>query len=108
MYSNLKIVPLLIERETPCSLFSDESPKREKESLFVREEKTHFTTLSLSLVCSSSALFSLCGFRAFFLSLFFKSYYKGEDGKKNEERKKERVFAFVLKPYTLNSFFLQI
>ena len=49
MYSNLKIVPLLIERETPCSLFSDESPKREKESLFVREEKTHFTTLSLSL-----------------------------------------------------------
>ena len=110
MYSNLKIVPLLIERETPCSLFSDESPKREKkESLFVREEKTHFTTLSLSLcVCSSSALFSLCGFRAFFLSLFFKSYTKGEDGKKNEERTKERVFAFVLKPYTLNSFFLQI
>ena len=111
MYSNLKIVPLLIERETPCSLFSDESPKREKESLFVREEKTHFTTLSLSLslcVCSSSALFSLCGFRAFFLSLFFKSYYEGEDGKKNEERKKERNFAFVLKPYTLNSFFLQM
>jgi len=109
VYSNLKIVPLLIERETPCSLFSDESPKREKESLFVREEKTHFTTLSLSLsLFSSSALFSLCGFRAFFLSLFFKSYYKGEDGKKNEERKKERVFAFVLKPYTLNSFFLQI
>ena len=71
VYSNLKIVPLLIERETPCSLFSDESPKRERESLFVREEKTHFTTLSLSLsVCSSSALFSLCGFRAFFLSLF--------------------------------------
>ena len=32
-----------------CSLFSDESPKREKESLFVREEITHFTTLSLSL-----------------------------------------------------------
>ena len=109
MYSNLKIVPLLIERETPCSLFSDESPKREKkESLFVRE-KTHFSmTLSLSLcVCSSSALFSLCGFRAFFLSLFFKSYYEGEDGKKNEERTKERVFAFVLKPYTLNSFFFK-
>ena len=58
-------------------------------------------------MCSSSALFSLCGFRAFFLSLFFKSYYKGEDGKKNEERKKERVFAFVLKPYTLNSFFFK-
>ena len=108
MYSNLKIVPLLIERETPCSLFSDESPKREKkESLFVREEKTHFTTLSLSLFSSSSALFSLCGFRAFFLSLFFKSYYEGEDGKKNEERKKERNFAFVLKPYTLNSFFFK-
>jgi hypothetical protein len=108
VYSNLKIVPLLIERETPCSLFSDESPKREKESLFVREEKTHFTTLSLSLFSSSSALFSLCGFRAFFLSLFFKSYYEGEDGKKNEERKKASNFAFVLKPYTLNSFFLQI
>ena len=58
-------------------------------------------------MCSSSALFSLCGFRAFFLSLFFKSYYEGEDGKKNEERKKERNFAFVLKPYTLNSFFFK-
>ena len=111
MYSNLKIVPLLIERETPCSLFSDESPKREKESLFVREEKTHFTTLSLCVcVCSSSsALFSLCGFRAFFLSLFFKSYYEGEDGKKNEERERRRaILPFVLKPNTLNSFFLQM
>ena len=52
MYSNLKIFPLLFERETPVDvlLFSlqfDESPKREKESLFVRE-KTHFMTLSLS------------------------------------------------------------
>ena len=109
MYSNLKIVPLLIERETPCSLFSDESPKREKERKFVRRqrgENTLYDALSLSLRCSSSsALFSLCGFRAFFLSLFFKSYYEGEDGKKNEERTKERNFAFVLKPYTLNSFF---
>ena len=56
-------------------------------------------------MCSSSALFSLC-FRAFFLSLFFKSY-TGEDGKQHEERTKERNFAFVLKPYTLNSFFFK-
>ena len=111
MYSNLKIVPLLIERETPCSLFSDESPKREKESLFVREEKTHFsTTLSLSLsVCVLLPRSSLCVVSARSFSLFsLNLIYEGEDGKKNEERKKERVFAFVLKPYTLNSFFLQI
>ena len=69
MYSNLKIVPLLIERETPCSLFSDESPKREKESLFVREEKTHFTTLSLSL-CVLLPRSSLCVVSARSFSLF--------------------------------------
>ena len=73
MYSNLKIVPLLIERETPCSLFSDESPKREKkESLFVvREEKTHFTTLSLSLsLCVLLPRSSLCVVSARSFSLF--------------------------------------
>ena len=109
MYSNLKIVPLLIERETPCSLFSDESPKREKESLFVREEKTHFTTLSLSprVFFFRSLLFVFP--RRFFLSLFFKSYYEGEVGKKNEERERRRaILPFVLKPNTLNSFFLQM
>lgn len=83
--------------------------QRERKKVCSSERRKHTLRRSLSLcVCSSSALFSLCGFRAFFLSLFFKSYTKGEDGKKNEERKKERVFAFVLKPYTLNSFFLQI
>jgi hypothetical protein len=72
VYSNLKIVPLLIERETPCSLFSDESPKREKESLFVREEKTHFTTLSLSLsVCVLLPRSSLCVVSARSFSLSF-------------------------------------
>ena len=84
--------------------------QRERKKVCSSERRKHTLrrSLSLSLVCSSSALFSLCGFRAFFLSLFFKSYYEGEDGKKNEERTKERDFAFVLKPYTLNSFFLQI
>jgi hypothetical protein len=72
VYSNLKIVPLLIERETPCSLFSDESPKRERESLFVREEKTHFTTLSLSLsVCVLLPRSSLCVVSALSFSLSF-------------------------------------
>ena len=100
MYSNLKIVPLLIERETPCSLFSDESPKREKkESLFVRE-KTHFSmTLSLSLcVCSSSALFSLCGFRAFFLSLFFKSYIKERMERKMKRERRRAILPLCLNP----------
>ena len=69
VYSNLKIVPLLIARETPCSLFSDESPKREKESLFVREEKTHFTTRSLSL-CVLLPRSSLCVVSARSFSLF--------------------------------------
>ena len=109
MYSNLKIVPLLIERETPCSLFSDESPKREKESLFVRE-KTHFMTLSLSLrACSSSSLFSLC-FRAGSFSLFSLNLTKGrmERKMKREQREEGESFCLVLKPYTLNIFFLQI
>ena len=72
VYSNLKIVPLLIERETPCSLFSDESPKREKkESLLVRE-KTHFSmTLSLSLsLCVLLPRSSLCVVSARSFSLF--------------------------------------
>lgn len=83
--------------------------QRERKKVCSSERRKHTLRRSLSLcVCSSSALFSLCGFRAFFLSLFFKSYYEGEDGKKNEERTKASNFAFVLKPYTLNSFFLQI
>ena len=88
-----------------CSLFSDESPKREKESLFVGE-KTHFTTLSLSprVFFFRSLLFVFP--RRFFLSLFFKSYLKGEEGKKNEEKEGER-FCLVLKPYTLNNFFFK-
>ena len=45
--------------------------------------------------------------RRFFLSLFFKSYLKGEEGKKNEEKEGAR-FCRVLKPYTLNNFFLHI
>tara|TARA_B100001769_G_scaffold259277_1_gene238929 strand:- start:1042 stop:1377 length:336 start_codon:yes stop_codon:yes gene_type:complete len=111
VYSNLKIFPLLFERETPVDvlLFSlqfDESPKREKESLFVGE-KTHFTTLSLSprVFFFRSLLFVFP--RRFFLSLFFKSYLKGEEGKKNEEKEGAR-FCRVLKPYTLNNFFLHI
>ena len=63
MYSNLKIFPLLFERETPVDvlLFSlqfDESPKREKESLFV-EENTLYDALSLS-ACVLLPLSSLC------------------------------------------------
>ena len=106
VYSNLKIFPLLFERETPVDvlLFSlqfDESPKREKESLFVGE-KTHFTTLSLSprVFFFRSLLFVFP--RRFFLSLFFKSYV----GRKKNEDKGER-FCLVLKPYTLNNFFFK-
>ena len=94
MYSNLKIVPLLIERETPCSLFSDESPKREKESLFVRE-KTHFMTLSLS-PCVLLLLSSLCvSARSF--SLFSLNLMK-ERKERKMKRKKESVFALCLNP----------
>jgi hypothetical protein len=68
-----------------CSLFSDESPKR---------EKTHFTTpRSLSLSAFFFFFSSLC-FRAFFLSLFFKSY-EGEDGMKNEARTERRRREFL-------------
>ena len=111
MYSNLKIVPLLIERETPCSLFSDESPKREKESLFVREEKTHFTTLSLSLcVCvlllprSSLCVVSARSFSLFSLNLITKERME----RKMKRERRRAILPFVLKPNTLNSFFLQM
>ena len=92
MYSNLKIVPLLIERETPCSLFSDESPKREKESLFVREEKTHFTTLSLSLslcVCVLLPRSSLCVVSARSFSLFSLNLITKERMERKMKREKE-------------------
>ena len=112
MYSNLKIVPLLIERETPCSLFSDESPKREKESLFVREEKTHFTTLSLSLSLSVCVLLprsSLCVVSARSFSLFSLNLITKERMERKMKRERRRaILPFVLKPYTLNSFFLQM
>ena len=98
MYSNLKIVPLLIERETPCSLFSDESPKREKESLFVREEKTHFTTLSLSLsLCVLLLRSSLCVVSARSFSLFSLNLIKERMERK---MKRERRSAFL--PLCLN------
>ena len=100
MYSNLKIVPLLIERETPCSLFSDESPKREKkESLFVREEKTHFTTLSLSLSLCFLLLprSSLCVVSARSFSLFSLNLIKERMERK---MKRERRSAFL--PLCLN------
>ena len=100
MYSNLKIVPLLLERETlnrvvVLSSAMKVQREREREKVCSSERRKHtLRSLSLSLCCSSSsALFSLCGFRAFFLSLFFKSYYEGEDGKKNEERKKSAKFC---------------
>lgn len=97
MYSNLKIVPLLIERETPCSLFSDESPKREKESLFVREEKTHFTTLSLSL-CVLLPRSSLCVVSARSFSLFSLNLIIKE--RTERKMKRERRSAFL--PLCLN------
>ena len=97
MYSNLKIVPLLIERETPCSLFSDESPKREKESLFVREEKTHFTTLSLSL-CVLLPRSSLCVVSARSFSLFSLNLIIKESTER--KMKRERRSAFL--PLCLN------
>jgi hypothetical protein len=113
VYSNLKIVPLLIERETPCSLFSDESPKREKkESLFVREEKTHFTTLSLSLsvcVCVLLPRSSLCVVSARSFSLFSLNLITKERMERKMKReRRSAILPFVLKPYTLNSFFLQM
>ena len=93
VYSNLKIVPLLIERETPCSLFSDESPKREKkESLFVREEKTHFTTLSLSL-CVLLPRSSLCVVSARSFSLFSLNLIIKE--RTERKMKRERRSAFL-------------
>jgi len=97
VYSNLKIVPLLIERETPCSLFSDESPKREKESLFVREEKTHFTTLSLSL-CVLLPRSSLCVVSARSFSLFSLNLIIKE--RTERKMKRERRSAFL--PLCLN------
>ena len=97
MYSNLKIVPLLIERETPCSLFSDESPKREKESLFVREEKTHFTTLSLSL-CVLLPRSSLCVVSARSFSLFSLNLII----KERTERKMKRERRSAILPLCLN------
>ena len=98
MYSNLKIVPLLIERETPCSLFSDESPKREKkESLFVREEKTHFTTLSLSL-CVLLPRSSLCVVSARSFSLFSLNLIT----KERMERKMKRERRSAILPLCLN------
>ena len=97
MYSNLKIVPLLIERETPCSLFSDESPKREKESLFVREEKTHFTTLSLSL-CVLLPRSSLCVVSARSFSLFSLNLIM----KERTERKMKRERRSAILPLCLN------
>ena len=99
MYSNLKIVPLLIERETPCSLFSDESPKRERESLFVREEKTHFTTLSLSLsVCVLLPRSSLCVVSARSFSLFSLNLFT----KERMERKMKRERRSAILPLCLN------
>ena len=99
MYSNLKIVPLLIERETPCSLFSDESPKRERESLFVREEKTHFTTLSLSLsVCVLLPRSSLCVVSARSFSLFSLNLIT----KERMERKMKRERRSAILPLCLN------
>lgn len=100
VYSNLKIVPLLIERETPCSLFSDESPKREKkESLFVREEKTHFTTLSLSLsVCVLLPRSSLCVVSARSFSLFSLNLIT----KERMERKMKRERRSAILPLCLN------
>ena len=99
MYSNLKIVPLLIERETPCSLFSDESPKREKESLFVREEKTHFTTLSLSLsLCVLLPRSSLCVVSARSFSLFSLNLIT----KERTERKMKRERRSAILPLCLN------
>jgi hypothetical protein len=99
VYSNLKIVPLLIERETPCSLFSDESPKRERESLFVREEKTHFTTLSLSLsVCVLLPRSSLCVVSARSFSLFSLNLIT----KERMERKMKRERRSAILPLCLN------
>lgn len=84
MYSNLKIFPLLIERETPndaccCSLFSDESPKREREreSLFVGEENTLYDALSLSLSVFFFFFSSLCvSARSFSLSSLVRRGWK--------------------------------
>ena len=84
-----------------CSLFSDESPKR---------EKTHFTTprsLSLSPRSSSSSLLFVSA-RSF--SLFSLNLTKGrmERKMKREQREEGESFCLVLKPQTLNIFFLQI
>ena len=107
MYSNLKIFPLLFERETPVDvlLFSlqfDESPKREKESLFVREEKTHFTTLSLSLcVCvlllprSSLCVVSARSFSLFSLNLITKERM---ERKMKREKEGEQFCLLCLNP----------
>lgn len=81
-----------------CSLFSDESPKR---------EKTHFTTprsLSLSPRSSSSSLLFVSA-RSF--SLFSLNLTKGrmERKMKREQREEGESFCLVLKPYTLNIFF---
>ena len=84
-----------------CSLFSDESPKREKESLFVREEKTHFTTLSLSLslcVCVLLPRSSLCVVSARSFSLFSLNLIT----KERMERKMKRERRRAILPLCLN------
>ena len=58
-----------------------------------RENTLYDAALSLSLSAFFFFFSSLC-FRAFFLSLFFKSY-EGEDGKKNEARTERRRREFL-------------
>jgi len=71
-----------------CSLFSDESPKREKESLFV----THFTTLSLSLsLCVSSSSSLLFVFSARSFSLFSLNLITKERMERKMKRERRRA-----------------
>ena len=100
MYSNLKIVPLLIERETPCSLFSDESPKREKKKVCSSERRKHTLrrSLSLSLVCVLLPRSSLCVVSARSFSLFSLNLII----KERTERKMKRERRSAILPLCLN------